>query len=280
MSANNAFSLLNEAEGSDTSYRTIHVSYRIRLTPEMAWSETLKEDFAVENENVVFWRVRLYLVGRGGSRREEARNCGREGASKESQEGQETSKEGRGKGRRLRCYYKRNGSRESNLCRFVMCSPRGCWRGEESSCGQTKRIHFMYVCVISRPPRRLLRPPNQRLPRSSRMKPPSEETPKRRARSNRIKRSSIHQLTRVNSLFVWNETNNPDRYVYIELASFGFPVDFDQRIVHFLHFVVSLDRRDRLHVGEALGENDVLIFHDSHRVSQAINEYYPLRRTE
>lgn len=52
MSANNAFSLLNEAEGSDISYRTIHVSYHIRLTPDMAWSDTLKEDFAAEKENV------------------------------------------------------------------------------------------------------------------------------------------------------------------------------------------------------------------------------------
>ena len=71
MSANNAFSLLNEAEGSDTSYRTIHVSYRIRLTPEMAWSETLKEDFAVESENVFFRKVSLFLVGGGGDRRED-----------------------------------------------------------------------------------------------------------------------------------------------------------------------------------------------------------------
>ena len=60
MSANNAFSLLNEAEGSDTSYRTIHVSYCIRLTPEMAWSDTLKEDFALEKENV-FLENRTYF---------------------------------------------------------------------------------------------------------------------------------------------------------------------------------------------------------------------------
>lgn len=60
MSANNAFSLLNEAEGSDTSYRTIHVSYRIRLTPEMAWSDTLKEDFALEKEDV-FLENRTYF---------------------------------------------------------------------------------------------------------------------------------------------------------------------------------------------------------------------------
>ena len=143
MSANNAFSLLNEAEGSDTSYRTIHVSYRIRLTPEMAWSETLKEGFAVESENVFFRKVSLFLVGGGGDRREEARNCRREGGPKESQEGQETSKEGRGKGRRLRCYYKRNGFRESDSCCFVMCSPWGCGRGEEGSFGQTKRTHHI-----------------------------------------------------------------------------------------------------------------------------------------
>ena len=68
--------------------------------------------------------------------------------------------------------------------------------------------------------------------------------------------------------------------VCIDLASFGFPVDFHQRIVHFLHFVVSLDGRDRLHMGEALWENDVLIFHDSHRVSEATNDSLSFRRTE
>lgn len=52
MSVNNAYSLLNETEGSDTSYRTIHVSYHIRLTPEMAWSDTLKETFGQETDTV------------------------------------------------------------------------------------------------------------------------------------------------------------------------------------------------------------------------------------
>lgn len=53
MSVNNAYSLLNETEGSDTSYRTIHVSYHIRLTPEMAWSDTLKETFGQETDTVI-----------------------------------------------------------------------------------------------------------------------------------------------------------------------------------------------------------------------------------
>ena len=52
MSAANAFSLLNETEGSDTSYRTIHLSYHLHLTPEMPWTETLKEDFAEETDTV------------------------------------------------------------------------------------------------------------------------------------------------------------------------------------------------------------------------------------
>ena len=53
MSVNNAYSLLNETEGSDTSYRTIHVSYHIRLTPDMAWSDTLKETFGQETDTVL-----------------------------------------------------------------------------------------------------------------------------------------------------------------------------------------------------------------------------------
>ena len=52
MSAANAFSLLNETEGSDTSYRTIHLSYHLHLTPEMPWTETLKENFAEETDTV------------------------------------------------------------------------------------------------------------------------------------------------------------------------------------------------------------------------------------
>ena len=180
------------------------------------------------------------------------------------------------------------------------------------------KTYSSYSCVISRPPRRLPRPPNQRLPRSSRTKPPSEETRKRRARSNTKERSSINRpglilcLCERNKqtdmcvketskpIYVWTKQTN--RYVCernkqanvcernkqtnmcvnvsIDLASFGFPVDFHQRIVHFLHFVVSLDGRDRLHMGEALWENDVLVFHDSHRVSEATNDSLSFRRTE
>lgn len=77
-----------------------------------------------------------------------------------------------------------------------------------------------------------------------------------------------------------NKQTNMCVNVCIDLASFGFPVDFHQRIVHFLHFVVSLDGRDRLHMGEALWENDVLVFHDSHRVSEATNDSLSFRRTE
>ena len=77
-----------------------------------------------------------------------------------------------------------------------------------------------------------------------------------------------------------NKQTNMCVNVSIDLASFGFPVDFHQRIVHFLHFVVSLDGRDRLHMGEALWENDVLVFHDSHRVSEATNDSLSFRRTE
>ena len=125
------------------------------------------------------------------------------------------------------------------------------------------KTYFSYSCVISRPPRRLPRPPNQRLPRSSRTKPPSEETRKRRARSNTIERSSINRPGLILCLCERKKQTNrcvcvrnkqTDMCVNVckDLASFGFPVDFHQRIVHFLHFVVSLDGRDRLHMGEAL----------------------------
>ena len=114
------------------------------------------------------------------------------------------------------------------------------------------KTYSSYSCVISRPPRRLPRPPNQRLPRSSRTKPPSEETRKRRARSNTKERSSINRPGLILCLCERNKQTNMCVNVCIDLASFGFPVDFHQRIVHFLHFVVSLDGRDRLHMGEAL----------------------------
>ena len=52
MSANNTFSLLNETEGSDTSYRTIRITRPIYLLPGMAWTETLKEGFGVNPEAV------------------------------------------------------------------------------------------------------------------------------------------------------------------------------------------------------------------------------------
>ncbi|KAK8804090.1 hypothetical protein WA171_000183 [Blastocystis sp. BT1] len=52
MSAANAFSLLNETEGSDTSYRTIHLTRHLHLTQGMAWTETLKEDFGVETDTI------------------------------------------------------------------------------------------------------------------------------------------------------------------------------------------------------------------------------------
>lgn len=53
MSANNTFSLLNETEGSDTSYRTIRITRPIHLLPGMAWTETLKEDFGANNDLVL-----------------------------------------------------------------------------------------------------------------------------------------------------------------------------------------------------------------------------------
>ena len=52
MSANNVYSLLNETEGSDTSYRTIHLTRAVHLLPGMPWTETLKEDFGVEPDTV------------------------------------------------------------------------------------------------------------------------------------------------------------------------------------------------------------------------------------
>lgn len=53
MSANNTFSLLNETEGSDTSYRTVHLTRHIHFHEGMAWSDTLKEDFGNEPDAVV-----------------------------------------------------------------------------------------------------------------------------------------------------------------------------------------------------------------------------------
>ena len=65
MSAQNAFSLLNETEGSDTSYRTIRLTYQLHLTAGMPWTETLKEDFAAETDTVgemcLFFMPRLLL---------------------------------------------------------------------------------------------------------------------------------------------------------------------------------------------------------------------------
>ena len=58
MSANNTFSLLNETEGSDTSYRNVHLTHHIHFLPGMAWSDTLKEDFGYEPDTVVLARFR------------------------------------------------------------------------------------------------------------------------------------------------------------------------------------------------------------------------------
>ena len=55
MSANNTFSLLNETEGSDTSYSTIHITRPIHLLPGMSWTETLKENFGKSTEVVVIF---------------------------------------------------------------------------------------------------------------------------------------------------------------------------------------------------------------------------------